>query len=93
MSKNVLQLTRAAYHLGNRHIPTQLGAGYLAYLHDHVIDDMIRRLGLEVTVVNAPFEPEAGAYGHGAIHSHHGGAHSHSHDDAPTHDHPGAATA
>ena len=94
MSKNVFQLTRAAYHLGNRHVPTQLGVGYLAYLHDHVLDDMIRRLGLQVAVVNAPFEPEAGAYGHGAIHSHHHGAtHSHSHDEASTHDHEGAATA
>jgi urease accessory protein len=95
MSKNTLQLTRAAYHLGNRHIPSQLGAGFLAYLHDHVIDDMIRRLGLQVTVVNAPFEPEAGAYGHGAIHSHgdHDGTHSHPHDDAPPHGHEGAATA
>jgi urease accessory protein len=101
-SKNTLQLARAAYHLGNRHVPTQLGAGYVAYLHDHVLDDMIQRLGLQVTVVNAPFEPEAGAYGHGAIHSHshHGGAHSHgdhgdapSHDDHATHDRPGAASA
>jgi urease accessory protein len=101
-SKNTLQLARAAYHLGNRHVPTQLGAGYLAYLHDHVLDDMIQRLGLQVTVVNAPFEPEAGAYGHGAIHSHshHGGTHSHgdhgdapSHDDHATHDRPGAASA
>jgi len=69
-SKNLLQLTRAAYHLGNRHVPTQLGAGYLAYAHDHVLDDMVTRLGLSVTAVRTPFEPEPGAYGHSALHSH-----------------------
>ena len=91
-SKNTLQLARAAYHLGNRHIPTQLGAGYLAYLHDHVIDAMIQRLGLQVAVVNAAFEPEPGAYGHGAVHAHGGHGDAHVHDGTSAHDHEGAAT-
>lgn len=64
VSRNPIHLTRAAYHLGNRHVPTQLGPGFVAYLHDHVLDDMIRRLGLDVTAATAPFDPEPGAYGH-----------------------------
>ena len=56
-------LLRGAYHLGNRHIAVQLGPGWLRYLHDHVLDDMLRGLGLEVDFAQLPFEPEAGAYG------------------------------
>lgn len=65
-------LLRAAYHLGNRHVVVQIGAAWLRYLHDHVLDDMLRGLGLHVVVEQAPFEPEAGAYaaGHGHGHSH-----------------------
>jgi urease accessory protein len=64
-------LARAAYHLGNRHIALQVGAGWLRYVHDHVLDDMVRGLGFDVVVEDAPFEPEAGAYGsHGHSHSH-----------------------
>lgn len=73
-------LTRAAYHLGNRHVALQLGEGWLRYSHDHVLDDMVRGLGLSVTSEQAPFEPESGAYhgneAGGTVHSHHGG-HSH----------------
>jgi len=61
-SSESLQLLRAAYHLGNRHVLLQIGANWLRYLHDHVLDDMVRGLGLSVTVHEAPFEPEAGAY-------------------------------
>jgi urease accessory protein len=57
------QLARASYHLGNRHVALQIGLGWLRYEHDHVLDDMVRGLGLCVTVEPAPFEPEAGAYG------------------------------
>jgi urease accessory protein len=74
-------LTRAAYHLGNRHVPVQVGKGWLRYQHDHVLDDMVRALGLALCVEDAPFEPEGGAYGGGHSHSH---DHAHSHD----HDHP-----
>jgi len=58
-------LARAAYHLGNRHVPVQIGAGFLRYGHDHVLDDMVRALGVSVRVEQAAFEPEGGAYGHG----------------------------
>ncbi|MDR0280749.1 MAG: urease accessory protein UreE [Paucimonas sp.] len=64
-----LALARAAYHLGNRHVPLQVEAGFLRYQHDHVLDDMVRGFGLEVVVEQAPFEPEAGAY-QSAPHSH-----------------------
>ena len=79
------RLARAGYHLGNRHVPVEIGSGWLRYGHDHVLDDMVRGLGLSVVVEQAPFEPEAGAYGHSHAdhsHSHGGDAHSHSHDDA-----------
>lgn len=62
-----LALCRASYHLGNRHVALQIGAGWVRYQHDHVLDEMVRGLGLAVTVEEAPFEPESGAYG---AHSH-----------------------
>ena len=68
-------LARACYHLGNRHVPLQILPGMIRYQHDHVLDDMLHGLGLQVVVEQAPFEPEAGAYGGG--HSH---GHDHSHD-------------
>jgi urease accessory protein len=81
-------LARAAYHLGNRHVPVQIGAGFLRYQHDHVLDDMVRALGLLVRAETAPFEPEAGAYGRG---HEHGGArdhdHEHDHDTGRGHEH------
>lgn len=66
------RLARAAWHLGNRHVPLQVGEGWLRFRHDHVLDDMLRGQGFVVTVEDAPFEPEGGAYGGG-----HGHAHSH----------------
>lgn len=57
-------LPRAAYHLGNRHIAVQFGDTWLRYLHDHVLDQMLEQLGLRIFFEHAPFEPEAGAYGH-----------------------------
>ena len=83
----VQRLLRAAYHLGNRHVPLQIGEGWLRYGHDHVLDDMVRGLGLEVSCEQAPFEPEGGAYGGG--HSH---GHSHDHDHGHGHSHDGEGT-
>jgi urease accessory protein len=57
-----LLLARASYHLGNRHVPLQIGAGFVRYQHDLVLDDLARRLGLSVTVEEAAFQPEPGAY-------------------------------
>jgi urease accessory protein len=68
-------LTKAAYHLGNRHVPVQVGDGFLRIAADHVLADMLRGLGATLTPMQAPFEPEAGAYGnygaHGGGHHHH----------------------
>lgn len=73
-------LARVAYHLGNRHVPVQVGQGFLRIAEDHVLEELARKLGARVSHVEAPFEPEAGAYGHqhdemghgGRIHDHHG---------------------
>ena len=63
---DALLFARACYHLGNRHVALQIAPGELRYLADHVLDDMVRGLGLEVSRESAPFEPESGAYhGHG----------------------------
>ncbi|MCC6206930.1 MAG: urease accessory protein UreE [Gammaproteobacteria bacterium] len=62
-------LARACFHLGNRHIALQIGDGWLRYQQDHVLDDLVHGHGLHPVAEAAPFEPEAGAYGHG-----HGGA-------------------
>ena len=67
--ENPLQIARACYHLGNRHVPLQIEPGFIRYQHDHVLDDMLAGLGMQVVVESAPFEPEAGAYG-GHQHSH-----------------------
>lgn len=57
-----LQLARAAYHLGNRHVAVQVGTGWLRYLRDHVLDHMLEEMGLRVRQDMVAFEPEAGAY-------------------------------
>lgn len=57
-----LLFARACYHLGNRHVPLQIHSGELLYLQDHVLDDMVRAMGLEVILTRMPFEPENGAY-------------------------------
>jgi len=63
-------LTRLAWHIGNRHTPCQIEAERLLVHRDHVIRGMLEKLGAEVTEVVAPFTPEGGAYGHGRTHSH-----------------------
>ena len=72
-------LARVSYHLGNRHVPVQVGNGFLRIAQDHVLEEMVRKLGARVSHIEAAFEPEGGAYhqhdemGHGGkIHDHHG---------------------
>jgi urease accessory protein len=72
------ELARAAYHLGNRHVPVEVGEGYLRIAADHVLEDMLAGLGATMRRLDAPFEPEAGAYS---------GGHDHGHE----HDHGNAA--
>lgn len=63
------QFNLACYHLGNRHVDLEIQNEFIRYPHDHILDDMVRGLGLTITVEQAPFEPETGAYGNG--HHHH----------------------
>jgi urease accessory protein len=87
-------LVRVAWHLGNRHLPTQIMAKGLRIRRDHVIETMVKGLGARVIEIEAPFDPEGGAYAGGG-HAHasaeaHGHAsaeaHAHAHAHA-THDH------
>lgn len=68
-SDDARTLARIAYHLGNRHAPLQIGAGFVRFLRDDVLAAMVRGLGADVTERMAPFEPESGAYAAGA-HTH-----------------------
>jgi urease accessory protein len=78
---NPLELARAAYHLGNRHVAVQIGVfdsvHWLRIQDDHVLRHMLEGLGAAVHAVYAPFEPEAGAYGHGHAHDGDGAAKIH----------------
>ena len=80
-------LAKVAYHLGNRHVPVEVGDGYLRLGDDHVLERMLEGLGAKVGRTVAPFEPEARAYG-GAGHEH-GSAkiHDDHHDHDRAHDH------
>lgn len=98
-----LTFTRAAYHLGNRHTPVEIGDGYLKLEADPVLAEMLTRLGAQVETIDAPFQPEAGAYGGGHRHGHDATfaedyalaqrvydehhGHSHGHDHDHDHDH------
>lgn len=81
---NTLLLMKAAYHLGNRHIPLQVSEDFLRYRHDHTLDDMVKQMGLTVFVSRQAFEPEAGAYQQ-APHKHHDHDHHHSHSHQEDH--------
>ena len=95
------ELAKIAYHLGNRHVPVQVGKDFLRIAADHVLAEMVKKLGAKVSEVEAAFEPEAGAYagghhqhdemGHGGkIHDHHQDHdhdHGHVHDEHCGHDH------
>lgn len=94
-------LLKGAYHLGNRHVPLQIGGSemhWLRYQPDYVLDDMLIKMGLNVVQEEAPFHPESGAYGSATnitpadfkiiqSHSHHGHEHEHSHTHGHGHHH------
>ena len=86
-------LARIAWHLGNRHLPSQIFPKYIRIRRDHVIAEMAKQLGAKVREIEAPFDPEGGAYeggghqhdahshdAHDHDHHHHGHAHPHHHD-------------
>lgn len=72
-------LLRIAWHLGNRHLPTELLGDQLRIRRDHVIEDMVTGLGATVAHIEAPFDPEGGAYARDHGHAHHHGHHGHDH--------------
>lgn len=78
-----LELLRAAYHLGNRHVPLEVTPHYLRLAPDPVLQSMLLQMGIQVHDEVAPFSPEAGAYGQpmstSPAHHHHNHSHSHSH--------------
>jgi len=85
-------LVRVAWHLGNRHLPTQIMAKGLRIRRDHVIEAMVKGLGARVIEIEAPFDPEGGAYAGGghAAHDHDARGHAphdHGHHDHAAHDH------
>lgn len=82
-------LMRIAWHIGNRHLAAEIGYGAIRIRPDHVIEAMLRGLGGIVEHVEAPFQPEGGAYGgHAGGQEHgHGHAHPHGHHDHHHHDH------
>jgi urease accessory protein len=98
-----LTLTRAAYHLGNRHTPVEVGVDYLKLEADPVLEAMLKRVGASVENAALPFQPEAGAYGGGHRHGHDATfaedyalaqqvfdehhGHDHAHEHAHGHDH------
>ena len=69
-TKDPILLARACYHLGNRHIPLQIGEGWLRFQRDHVLEEMVKSLGLAAKHESSPFEPEGGAYSGHSSHSH-----------------------
>jgi len=75
--KDPRQLVRLAWHLGNRHLPTDIRNDALRIRPDHVIEEMLRGFGAVLRKIDAPFQPEGGAYG----------GHNHQHDQNHDHDH------
>lgn len=103
--KDAEHALRLAWHLGNRHLPVQIASGKLRIRHDHVIEEMVQGLGGEIRAIQAPFDPEGGAYlqaahkhehhahggccGHDHGHLHDHGHHDHKHAHDHAHDHAG----
>jgi len=86
-----LALAKAAYHLGNRHVPLEVRGDRLVLEPDHVLAEMLARMGLQVATASGAFEPEPGAYEAPAAHSHenaraHGRAKAHDHSQDHVHD-------
>ena len=78
-AKDAHHLARLAWHLGNRHVPAAIETSRILIRPDHVLAEMLRGLGAEVSAIEAPFDPEGGAYDHAG--------HGHDHDDGGSHHH------
>jgi urease accessory protein len=84
--RDAMHLVQIAWHLGNRHLPVQIMAKGLRIRRDHVIEEMVRGLGAKATEIEAPFDPEGGAYLSAPADAHHGHGHDH-HDHGHDHEH------
>ncbi len=88
---DVAGLSRLAWHLGDRHVPIQILERRLRFARDPAIEAMLQSLGVKVAAIEAPFEPEGGAYeasgGHDHDHRHHDHDHGHDHHHGHDHDH------
>ncbi len=82
-AKDPLQFARIAYHLGNRHVPLQIGNFWVRMQPDHVLEELCSLYGLGIKSEQAPFQPENGAYGQHGGHSH-GHHHNHTHESHST---------
>jgi urease accessory protein len=92
-AENPEHLMRLAWHLGNRHLPAELQAHRILIRFDHVIERMLIGLGAKLAKVQAPFNPEGGAYGeHNRNPEHHPGQHHHDHGDSHHHHHGDGAS-
>jgi urease accessory protein len=85
-AEGATRLARIAWHIGNRHFPAQILDGAIRFRPDHVMEAMVAGLGGSMTRLDAPFQPEGGAYGGGGQAQGHGHAHGHGHH---AHDHAG----
>ncbi|HJE26067.1 MAG TPA: urease accessory protein UreE [Methylorubrum populi] len=84
-----LALKRLIWHIGNRHIPAEIGADAVWIANDHVLAEMVRGLGGSAEPVTRPFRPEGGAYAGGHAHDHlHDPLHDHAHEHPHPHHHP-----
>ena len=86
-ARDAAHLVRLAWHVGNRHLPAQIGPAALLLRRDHVIGAMLEGLGATVQLVDAPFDPEGGAYDAATPDAHQPGHHRHHDDDYYHHDH------
>jgi urease accessory protein len=88
-AKDLTALARLAWHLGDRHVPVQLFANRLRVRRDPAIEALLARLGAKSVAIEAPFDPEGGAYSAPvAGHHHHGHHHEyHAHDQHGHHHH------
>ena len=85
-AQDLTALARLAWHLGDRHVPVQLFANRLRVRHDPAVEALLARLGAKMVAIEAPFDPEGGAYAHAHEHQH-GHGHHHDHHGHDHHDH------
>jgi len=86
-AKDLTALARLAWHLGDRHVPVQLFANRLRVRRDPAIEALLARLGAKIVAIEAPFDPEGGAYTHTHAHDHGDRDHDHAHHHDHAHDH------